>query len=138
MQIEDYFDFQAPDDIRVRGSRIGIETVLYDYLCRHRTAEEIQLAYPTLTLEQVYATILFYLHEPGRLGDYFAGWVEYADRSRMEAREHPDPAWLRIRALQAEIKRYPVEERNDTRRRIAERERVRRSRQKAERLVATA
>src|SRR5581483_5102830 len=41
MQLEDYFDFQAPDDIRIKGHRIGIETVLYDYIHRHKTPEEI-------------------------------------------------------------------------------------------------
>ena len=32
MQLEDYFDVQGPDDIRIRGHRIGIETVLYEYI----------------------------------------------------------------------------------------------------------
>ena len=32
MQLEDYFDFLTPDDIRIKGTRIGIETVLEDYL----------------------------------------------------------------------------------------------------------
>ena len=30
--IENYFDFLSPDDIRIKGTRIGIETVLDDYL----------------------------------------------------------------------------------------------------------
>ena len=29
MQLEDYFDFLAADDIRLKGSRIGIESILY-------------------------------------------------------------------------------------------------------------
>jgi hypothetical protein len=28
MQLEDYFDFLAPDDIRLKGTRVGIETIL--------------------------------------------------------------------------------------------------------------
>jgi hypothetical protein len=32
MQLEDYLDFQAPLDIRVKGTRVGIETILFDYL----------------------------------------------------------------------------------------------------------
>jgi hypothetical protein len=32
MQLEEYFDFQRPDDIRVKGTRIGIETILYDFI----------------------------------------------------------------------------------------------------------
>jgi uncharacterized protein (DUF433 family) len=59
MQFEDYFDFLGSDDIRLKGTRIGIETVLFDYLFRARTPEEISSTYLSLTLEQVYATILF-------------------------------------------------------------------------------
>ncbi|BAZ16015.1 hypothetical protein NIES4071_78880 [Calothrix sp. NIES-4071] len=59
MQLEDYFNFLAPDDIRIKGSRIGIETILYDYIYRSRTPEEIAQTYTSITLEQVYATILY-------------------------------------------------------------------------------
>lgn len=57
MQLEDYFDFQRLDDIRLKGTRIGIETILYDFIHRSRTPETIATTYPSLTLEQVYATI---------------------------------------------------------------------------------
>ncbi len=62
MQLEDYFNFLASDDIRLKGSRIGIETILYEYIYRSRTPEEIAQTYTSLSLEQVYATILYYLH----------------------------------------------------------------------------
>ncbi len=39
MGLNEYFDFLAPDDIRIKGHRIGIETVLYEYLYRERTPE---------------------------------------------------------------------------------------------------
>ena len=39
MQLEDYFDFLAPDDIRIKGHRIGIETVLYEYIYHAQTPE---------------------------------------------------------------------------------------------------
>ncbi len=52
MQLEDYFDFQRPDDIRVKGTRVGIETILYDFIHRSRTPEEIAQSYPSVTLEQ--------------------------------------------------------------------------------------
>lgn len=32
MQLEDYFDFQRPDDIRLKGARLGIETIMYEYI----------------------------------------------------------------------------------------------------------
>ncbi|MGF1991747.1 DUF433 domain-containing protein [Nostoc sp. 2RC] len=53
MQLEDYFDFQRPDDIRIKGTRIRIETILYDFIHRAQTPEEIAESYPSLTLEQV-------------------------------------------------------------------------------------
>ncbi len=31
MQLEDYFTFLRPDDIRVKGSRVGIEHILDEY-----------------------------------------------------------------------------------------------------------
>ena len=41
MQLEDYFDFLAPDDIRIKGHRIGIEFVLYEYIYHGQTPEEL-------------------------------------------------------------------------------------------------
>ena len=70
MQLEDYFDFQRPDDIRVKGTRVGIETILYDFIHRSRTPEEIAQSYPSVTLEQVYATILYYLHNQEAVSAY--------------------------------------------------------------------
>ncbi len=31
MQLEDYFIFLCTNDIRLKNTRIGIETILYDY-----------------------------------------------------------------------------------------------------------
>lgn len=51
MQLEDYFDFLAPNDIRVKGTRIGIETILTDYLELGLFAEQIAARYPSLSSE---------------------------------------------------------------------------------------
>ena len=45
MPLEEHFNFLAPYDIRIKGSRIGIETVLYDYLYENKTAEDIAQVY---------------------------------------------------------------------------------------------
>ncbi|WYL99367.1 MAG: DUF433 domain-containing protein [Gloeotrichia echinulata CP02] len=50
MNLNNYFDFLAADDIRIKGHRIGIETVLYEYLFKGKTAEEIAKTYPSLSL----------------------------------------------------------------------------------------
>ncbi|MDB9459519.1 DUF433 domain-containing protein, partial [Dolichospermum circinale CS-545/17] len=40
MQIEDYFEFLDPDDIRIKGHRIGIDDVI-DYYLQGYTPEQI-------------------------------------------------------------------------------------------------
>lgn len=37
MQLEDYFNFLTPNDIRLKGSRIGIETILNEYIYQRQT-----------------------------------------------------------------------------------------------------
>lgn len=86
MQLEEFFDFQRSDDIRIKGTRIGIECVLYEYTHRGQTAEEIAVRFPNLTLEQVYATILFYLHNKETISAYLADWLEWGRIMRERAR----------------------------------------------------
>jgi uncharacterized protein (DUF433 family) len=105
MQVEDYFDFIAPDDIRIKGSRIGIESVLYEYIHREQTAEAIAARFPTLTLEQVYATILYYIQNRESVEAYIADWLEYGRRMRAEQDRNPPPVVVRLRALKAESQR---------------------------------
>lgn len=102
MQLEDYFDFQRPDDIRVKGTRVGIETILYDFIHRCRTPEEIAQSYPSVTLEQVYATILYYLHNKDAVSAYIADWLENSHRMREEQRRNPPPVVVKLMKLKAE------------------------------------
>lgn len=102
MQLEDYFDFLAPDDIRIKGTRIGIESVLYEYIHRAQTAEEIAQRFSSLTLEKVYATILYYLRNKERISQYLTDYLEYCRKSREEYEENPPPVVVRLRQLQAE------------------------------------
>lgn len=108
MQLEDYFDFLAPDDIRIKGHRHGIETVLYEYIHRAQTAEEIAKKYPTLTLEEVYATILYYLQNKERIDQYLTDWIEWGRRMREEQEKNPPPFVARLRALKAERENLKV------------------------------
>ncbi|MBD2415908.1 hypothetical protein FACHB389_31390 [Nostoc calcicola FACHB-389] len=102
MQLEDYFNFLAPDDIRLQGTRVGIETILFDYLFRAKTPEEIAKTYTSLTLEQVYATILYYLHNRQAVDAYMTDWLEWGDRMREEQRRNPNPVVEKLRKLKAE------------------------------------
>ena len=102
MQLEDYFDFQRPDDIRVKGTRVGIETILYDFIHRSRTPEEIAQSYPSVTLEQVYATILYYLHNQEAVSAYITDWLEWSHQQRKAQELNPHPAAARLRKLKAD------------------------------------
>ncbi|MGB7247422.1 MAG: DUF433 domain-containing protein [Phormidesmis sp.] len=108
MQLEDYFNFLGPDDIRLQGSRIGIETILYDYIFRAMTAEELAQKWTSLTLEQIYATILYYLHNKESIDQYITDWIEYGDRMRKEQEANLSPSILRLR----ELRRKQMAEKN--------------------------
>lgn len=101
--LEEYFEFLAPDDIRLKGSRIGIESVLYEHIYRLQSPEAIQQTFPSLSLEQVYATILYYLQNRPRVDAYLADWLEFSRQARAAQRENPPPAIVRLQKLKKEI-----------------------------------
>ena len=107
MDLESYFDFLAPDDIRIKGTRIGIESILYEYVHRSQTPEAIAARFHTLDLEQVYATILYYLRNRAQLDAYLAEWLAFSQRAREEQELNPPPAILHLRQRKAE--QQPVE-----------------------------
>jgi uncharacterized protein (DUF433 family) len=96
MQVEDYFDFLAPDDIRIKGHRIGIESVLLDYLDQDLTPEAIRDRYPRLSLEQVYGTILYYWQNKEVVQTYLDDYRESASRRREEFTKTPPPFVQRL------------------------------------------
>jgi uncharacterized protein (DUF433 family) len=111
MQLEDYFDVLEPDDIRLKGTRIGIESILYDYIYRCKTPEEITEQFHTVTLEQVYATILYYLHHRSEVDAYLADWLEFSRTMREEQERNPLPARLRFRQMREEQAASQLQER---------------------------
>ena len=67
---------------------------------------------PSLTVEQIYATVLYYLHNRDQVDHYMAEWLEHGERMRAEQEHNPTPAMLKLR--QARIRQ------DATTRRIAE------------------
>ncbi len=96
------FEFLSEDDIRIKGTRIGIESVLYESLHLSQTPEEIVERFHTLTLEDVYATILYYLQNPIKIGGYLADNLQYSEILREEYEKNPPPGVVRLRQLKAE------------------------------------
>ncbi len=99
MNLEDYFDVLAPTDIRLKGTRVGIETILSDYLDLGLFPEQIAARYRTLTLEQVYATLTYYWHNREQMEAYLRSVDDELDRQRREQDAHPSPAVQRLREL---------------------------------------
>lgn len=93
MELKGYFEFLSPDDIRIKGTRVGIETVLDDYL-NGSSPEEIAARYRTLTLEQVYASITYYLHNQEKIDAYLARWRAYGEAAWQEQQRNP-PEFVR-------------------------------------------
>jgi uncharacterized protein (DUF433 family) len=86
MQLEDYFDFEKFDTkygpverIRIKEHRISIESVI-ELFSQGMPPDQIQReAYPSLTLEQVYATITYYLHNKAAVDEYNRRGEEVAE-----------------------------------------------------------
>jgi uncharacterized protein (DUF433 family) len=99
MQFEKYFDFVAEDAIRITKTRVGIETVIEDYQ-QGASPEEIILHYPSLSLEQVYATITYYLANPTKVEAYMALVYQHQDEAYVEQQRHPSTF---VRSLQQRL-----------------------------------
>lgn len=99
--LTNYFAFLADNDIRIKGTRIGIEHILYEYIHNAKTAEAIASQFPTVTLEQVYATILYYLQNKAAIGKYLSDWLDYTLAAEAEQDNNPDPGIQRLKALKA-------------------------------------
>jgi uncharacterized protein (DUF433 family) len=88
MELESFFEFLSEDDIRIKGTRVGIETVLDDYLTGS-SPEEIAARYRSLLLEQVYATITYYLHHRSEVDAYLETWRQYTAQAEQEYDRNP-------------------------------------------------
>ena len=101
MQLEDYFEFLSPDDIRIKGHRIGIDNVL-DYYLEGYTPEEIAANLPTLSLEKIYATITYYLHNRPQIDAYLLRLAKWREQHYQEWAANPSPLVQRLRAVKAQ------------------------------------
>jgi uncharacterized protein (DUF433 family) len=59
MQLEDYFELDDPDGIRIRGHRIWLHHVLYEVVYQGMTAEGLMDRFRTLRREEIYACLLY-------------------------------------------------------------------------------
>jgi uncharacterized protein (DUF433 family) len=108
MELESYFEFVSPEEIRLKGTRIGIETVLEDSL-EGASPEEIAARYRNLTREQVYATLLYDCQHQAQVDAYLEAWRAETEQAWLDQPRHPSPATTRLRELKARRAALPSE-----------------------------
>ncbi|MFO0969183.1 MAG: DUF433 domain-containing protein [Gemmataceae bacterium] len=111
MQLQDYFEVDTHhfeevglvEKIRFKGSRIAIEDVIEPFV-QGESAERIHHGYRhSLSLEEVYAAITYYLHNKQSIDEYLRRGNEVAEfwYQKFKAQE-PKELMERLRALKAE------------------------------------
>ncbi|MEE8450381.1 MAG: DUF433 domain-containing protein [Thermoguttaceae bacterium] len=94
-----YLEMHSEDDVRVKGTRVGIEHLLSAYLAGS-LPEEMAIEFPTLTLEQVHGIIAWYLRNREDADAYLHRRQRRARRARAQQREHGGPEIVqRLRRL---------------------------------------
>ncbi|MGB3509895.1 MAG: DUF433 domain-containing protein [Microcoleaceae cyanobacterium] len=101
MQLEQYVEFIGQNDIRLKGTRVGIETILYEYIYCHQSLEEISQVYTNLTREQMYATILYFIHNQEDITQYMTDWFNSCRESEKKQDENPPEYIIRLGKLKA-------------------------------------
>ena len=101
MQLEDYFEFLDPDDIRIKGHRIGIDDVIKYYLDGY-SPDQILEELPSLNLEKIYATLTYYLQNRRQMDAYMLRLAKWREERYQEWLANLSPLALRLRAIKAQ------------------------------------
>lgn len=99
MQLEDYFEFdERSGAIRIKGHRVWLEHVVERFKKGYeppRIHEELD----TLSLEEIYAAIQYYLHNKDAVEKYLADLEAFVAEQVRRQDENPPPVVLRMRAV---------------------------------------
>ncbi|MDA2909502.1 DUF433 domain-containing protein [Nitrospiraceae bacterium AH_259_D15_M11_P09] len=99
MVVEEYIEFVSERAIRVKGTRIGIETIVRDYQMG-ATPDEVILRYPTLSLLQVYAVLTYYLANQPMVEAYLERVRQSQEGAWQEQQQRPSEF---VRSLRARL-----------------------------------
>ena len=80
---------------RIAGSRVSLDSVVYAFL-GGQSPESIADSFPTLSLEQVYGAIAFYLSNRADVDAYLKGGEEEFEALRQAAREANPQLYKRL------------------------------------------
>lgn len=99
--LEAYFIGLGTNDVRLAGHRIGIDDVLSMYV-QGATANDIQARFPTLRLEEIYATLTYYHAHQTTIDEYLQQVDRWREERQQYAEMHPSPLAQRIQARKAQ------------------------------------
>ena len=102
MKVEDYFEFISTEEIQIKGHRIWIENVLYEHIHNAMSPNTLLERFPTLNLEKIYATLLYYERNKQAMDDYLAAWLAHGEQMRQEQAANPTPDMLRLRKIRTQ------------------------------------
>ncbi len=110
MRLEEYLEFEKIDTqfgpverIRIKGHRIALEHVVEPFNAGVPPDTIVRDYYPTLSREEVYAAIAYYLHNQAKMDEYIREGEEIGGKYYQEYfQKEPPPALERLRALKSE------------------------------------
>ena len=100
MKLENMCEAINPTAIRIKGTRVGIEIVIEQFL-KGADPREIQRLYPNLTLGQIYATITYYLFNKEKIDAYIAEGIRQAEAAYEEQLKNPSHGVKRLMKIKA-------------------------------------
>lgn len=119
MQLDMYLERPAPDVIKLKGHRIGLEHIVERFQAGV-TPQRIAADFPGVGLPVIYTTIAYYLHNKDEVDAYMARINAEAERQYQAWLNDPNggqhPRVQRLRALQEQRQR----ERQEAQQRLAE------------------
>lgn len=85
--MNDYFEVLPSGMIRIKGTHVGIESVLAAHLYQKQTPEQLESLFPMLTHDQIQASLELYAHQQALIDAYLGAWLTNERSARR------DPTW---------------------------------------------
>jgi len=97
-----------PDDIRIKGHRIGIEDVI-NYHLKGYTSQQILQELPSLNLEKIYATLAYYYQNKTLIDAYLQRLRDWQEEQYQQwLNTEPSPLIQRLRQLKLKRKQQEL------------------------------
>lgn len=102
MQLEDYFDFDNPNGIRIKPTRVNLEDVVYAAM-RGETPSQIAHSFRSLDLEKVHAALAYYYRNRQEVDEYMKAQEAAYDEAKRQHEQGERPEVVkRLLKLRAE------------------------------------